>query len=243
MNEIGCIVLAFRDQALGAQVRRALMAFSGRPVESFEDMPSAQQRVAEGGVELMVLGPVADRGKLESSVSGGLYGGTTLVLVISDESGWPEGIEVLPEEHTPAELEQAVERILHLRERMGQRDYIASMSRYVVPVESLAEAEMHGDGTWSRRVPGGLVEVGVDVRRWLNEGKLLCVEHTDTGVLEASKPYARLLAGDGSAHTLVAPLSGRIREKNTEADGAVCVLASKCATEGWSLWLLRVEPS
>lgn len=237
-------MLAFIDHALGAQVRRALKAFCGCPVESFEGLEPAERRVREGGVDLMVLGPgLASMGALEASVTGGLYGGATSVLVISDEEGWPEGVEVLPEGHSPGELEQALERTLHLRDRLARKGYIERMNQYVVPVEALAEAEMHDDGTWSRRVPGGLIELGVDVRRWLNEGKLLCVEHMDTGVLEVSKPYARLLAGDGSAHTLTAPISGRIREKNTEADGAVCVLASKCASEGWSLWLLRVEPS
>ena len=244
MNESGCIVLAFRDPVLSGQVRRTLMAFCGCPVESFEDWASAERRVSEGGALLMVLGPgLADRSALGKAVSGGLVGGGCSVLVISDEVGWPEGVEVLPDGHSPGELEQALERILHIRDRMAQKGYIEKMNLYVVPVESLADAEMHVDGTWSRRVSGGLIEVGVDVRRWINEGKLLCVEHMETGILEVNKPYARLLAGDGSAHTLVAPLSGRIREKNTEAEGAVCVLASKCASEGWSLWLLRVEPS
>lgn len=244
MKGYGCIVLAFRDHALGAQVRRALMAFCGCPVERFEDLGPAERRLEEGGVDLMVMGPgLADKGSVSKRVSDGLYGGMTSLVVISGESGWPEGVEVLSEEHSPGELEQALERILHIRDRMTQKGYIEKMSQYVVPVESLAEAEMHDDGTWSRRVTGGLIEVGVDVRRWLDEGKLLCIEHMDTGVLEESKPYARLLSGDGSAHTLVAPLSGRIREKNIESEGAVCVLASKCASEGWSLWLLRVEPT
>jgi len=237
-------VLAFRDTVLGGAVKRTLMAHWGCPVESFEDMASAENRVMEGGVDLLVIGPgLADRVALDSSLSDGLMAGRASVLVVSDEEGWSDGVALLPVGHTPGQLEQALEGILHRRSSLGEKAYIEKYSGYVVPVEALQEAEIHDDGSWSRHVAGGLVEVGVDIRRWLNEGKLLCVEHIDVSSLQSGKPYARLFAGDGTAHTLLAPLSGRIREKNSEASGAVCVLAGKCASEGWSLWLLRLEPS
>ena len=244
MEERGCIVLAFRDTALGGAVKRTLMAHWGRPVESFEDMASAESRVIEGGVDLLVIGPgLADRGALDSSISGGLMEDRASVLVIADEEGWPDGVALLPVGHTPGQLEQALESILHRRGSLEEKAYIEKFSGYVVPVEALQESVIHEDGSWSREVAGGLVEVGVDIRRWLNEGKLLCVEHIDVSSLQSGKPYARLFSGDGTAHTLVAPLSGRIMEKNSEANGAVCVLSGKCASEGWSLWLLRLEPS
>jgi len=236
--------MACADPLVAGLLRRTLSAMGSTSIECFEGWQEASDRLAVQGADLLVAGPgCVEREAIVSGFSGGLYNGAASVLLISDEGGWPEGVSVLPAGHTPGQLEQSLERILTERRRLGEKACIEKMSRYVVPVESLSEADMKDDGSWSRRVHGGLVEVGVDVRRWLNEGKLLCVEHMEVSRLESGKPYARLLVGDGSAHTLYAPLSGTVREKNSNADNAVCVLASKCASEGWSLWLLRVEPS
>lgn len=244
MKELSGIVIAAADPLVTGLLRRTLSAMGGSNVECYEGWQEASARLAVQGADLMVVGPgCVEREAIVSGFSGGLYNGAASVLLISDEGDWPEGVSVLPTGHTPGQLEQALERILEERRRLGEKAYIEKMSQYVVPVESLSEADMKDDGSWSRRVAGGLVEVGVDVRRWFGEGKLLCVEHMDVSVLESGRPYARLLVGDGSAHTLLAPVSGRVREKNSGSDNAVCVLASKCASEGWSLWLLRVEPS
>ena len=244
MRELDTIVLAFRDPVLAGQARRALMAQCACPVERFEDWASAEGRVREGGVSLVVAGPgLADIRTIDGAVSAGLREGGCSVLVISDEEGWSGDIAVLPTGYTPGELSQALEGILNMRQRMGRDEYIRQMAPHVVPAEALQEAELREDGSWHRRVDGGLVEVGVDIRRWVEQGRMLCVEHMENEELVAGKPFARLLVGDGSAHTLYSPVSGRVRERNEEANGAVCVLAPRCASEGWTLWLLRVETS
>jgi len=99
------------------------------------------------------------------------------------------------------------------------------------------------EGTWARPIPGGLWEVGCDLRYGLLAGQMVCLEIPEKiSMLVAGEPFGRILLGDGRSEDLVAPMTGRVRELNLRANTAVSELVRENLGEGWLMWLARITP-
>jgi CheY-like chemotaxis protein len=99
------------------------------------------------------------------------------------------------------------------------------------------------EGTWARPVNSGKWEIGFDVRYWLLSGQLAYIElPAALPVVTAGEPFAKILSGGGQAEDLLSPMTGKVIEINTQANAAMSALVRDNLSEGWLLWLARVEP-
>lgn len=99
------------------------------------------------------------------------------------------------------------------------------------------------EGTWARPLSNGIWEIGCDVRYWLLSGQLTYVDmRADLRAVMAGETFGKIISGGGREEDLVSPMSGRIVELNKEANAAMSALVRDNLSEGWLLWLARVEP-
>jgi glycine cleavage system H lipoate-binding protein len=61
-------------------------------------------------------------------------------------------------------------------------------------------------------------------------------------VIAAGEPFAKILSGGGHTEELISPMSGKVLELNKQANAAMSALVRDNLSEGWLLWLARVEP-
>ena len=98
------------------------------------------------------------------------------------------------------------------------------------------------EGTWARPSKNGLWEIGCDVRYWLLGGQLMYIDLPDTvKMVAAGEPFAKILSGGGQTEDLVSPMTGKVVELNHQANTAMSALVRDNLSEGWLLWLARIE--
>jgi len=98
------------------------------------------------------------------------------------------------------------------------------------------------EGTWARPLKDGVWEVGCDLRYHLVGGQLVYVElRDDIPALVAGESFGKILTGEGQTADLVAPMTGRVRQVNTNANTAMSELVRDNLSEGWLLWLVRIQ--
>ena len=99
------------------------------------------------------------------------------------------------------------------------------------------------EGTWARPVKDGLWEIGCDIRYWLLSGNLMYIDLPENlKEVLAGESFAKILSGGGQTDELVSPMSGRVVELNHQANNAMSALVRDNLSEGWLLWLARVQP-
>ena len=99
------------------------------------------------------------------------------------------------------------------------------------------------EGTWARPLSNGIWEIGCDVRYWLLSGQLAYIDiANDLKAVMAGGSFAKVVSSGGLEDSLVSPMSGRVIEINKEANSAMSALVRDNLSEGWLLWLARVEP-
>jgi CheY-like chemotaxis protein len=99
------------------------------------------------------------------------------------------------------------------------------------------------EGTWARPLKDNIWEVGCDARYWLLGGQLAAIElspHMRT--IMAGESFGKILSGSGQTEDLIAPMTGRVIETNQHANTAMSALVRDNLSEGWLLWLARIEP-
>ncbi len=98
------------------------------------------------------------------------------------------------------------------------------------------------EGTWARPLKDKVWEIGCDIRYWLLAGQLMYIELPEDlrGVI-AGEPFAKILSGSGQTEDLISPMTGRVIETNQHANTAMSALVRDNLSEGWLLWLARVE--
>lgn len=98
------------------------------------------------------------------------------------------------------------------------------------------------EGTWARPVKDGIWEIGCDIRYWLLAGQLMYIElPEDLKAVIAGEGFGRILSGSGQTEDLISPMTGRVVEMNRQANTAMSALVRDNLSEGWLLWLARVE--
>lgn len=145
------------------------------------------------------------------------------------------------------------------------RDYIVPSPEVDSP------AIYYKDGSWARHLEAGIWEVGYDMKYWLPsgrqknsawtaflEGGLREVEYDMTSpfpyhqnlsitlskglsTLVAGEPYARVLSSTGRSYRLAAPMTGIVKEVNTEANYIMKSLVPEDLGTDWLLWLARIQ--
>ncbi|MCE5194109.1 MAG: response regulator [Nitrospiraceae bacterium] len=98
------------------------------------------------------------------------------------------------------------------------------------------------EGTWARALRQGIWEIGFDVRYWLLGGQLMYVDILKgIDIVTAGQAFAKILSGSGQEEYLVSPMTGRIKELNENANNAIASLIGENLSEGWLLWLARIQ--
>jgi CheY-like chemotaxis protein len=99
------------------------------------------------------------------------------------------------------------------------------------------------EGTWARPLKNNVWEVGCDARYWLLSGQLASVElKPNLKTIMAGEGFGSVYSGSGNSEELVAPMTGRVVEINHHANTAMAALLRDNLSEGWLLWLVRIEP-
>ena len=99
------------------------------------------------------------------------------------------------------------------------------------------------EGTWARPIKDGLWEVGFDIRFWLLSGQLMYIDIPEgLKMVTAGASFGKILSGSGQTEDLVSPMTGMVKETNTNANTAMSALIRDNLSEGWLLWLARVQP-
>ncbi len=99
------------------------------------------------------------------------------------------------------------------------------------------------EGTWARPLKGGIWEVGCDIRYWLLSGQLMYIDLPENiQALLAGECFAKVLSGGGQTDELISPMTGRVVQVNHNANTAMSALIRDNLSEGWLLWLARIEP-
>jgi len=99
------------------------------------------------------------------------------------------------------------------------------------------------EGTWARPIKNGLWEIGCDIRYWLLSGQLMYIDLPDNlKMVAAGETFAKILSGGGQTEDLVSPMTGKVIEINHQANTAMSALIRDNLSEGWLLWLARIEP-
>lgn len=99
------------------------------------------------------------------------------------------------------------------------------------------------EGTWARPLKDNIWEVGCDARYWLLAGQLASIElPQNLRTLMAGESFGKILSSSGQTDDLLAPMTGRVIEVNHHANTAMSALVRDNLSEGWLLWLARIEP-
>ena len=99
------------------------------------------------------------------------------------------------------------------------------------------------EGTWARPIKDGLWEIGFDIRYWLLSGQLMYIDIPEgLKMVTAGASFGKILSGSGQTEDLVSPMTGMVKETNTNANTAMSALIRDNLSEGWLLWLARVQP-
>jgi glycine cleavage system H lipoate-binding protein len=162
-------------------------------------------------------------------------------VVLVDEGGAARTSETVllvePPHALPRVLDavnKAVYRLAHLRRA-------ALVREHALPAGA-AGVDVAADGSWSRRLDDGTVELGLDARAWHAEGVPVSVELLGGERFEAGEPYARVMSPGRADRLLAAPVSGSVASRNAEASAGICVLMSGGVSEGWLMPLVRLRP-
>jgi CheY-like chemotaxis protein len=152
--------------------------------------------------------------------------------------------EFIEKPFTPEFMINVAKKIFDNRGWILRKGFIDEFRNDIVPLRE-AEDKMifYKEGTWARPALNGLWEVGCDVRYWLLSGQLAYVDLPEKiEVVAAGEVFAKLVSGGGETKDLISPMSGRVVELNHQANTAMSALLRDNLSEGWLLWLARIQP-
>jgi len=152
--------------------------------------------------------------------------------------------EFIEKPFTPEFMMNVADKVFDNRGWILRKAFIDDFRNDIV---SLRDAEnpviFYKEGTWARPVNNGMWEIGCDVRYWLLSGQLTYIDLPgNLSVVAAGEPFAKIVSGGGQTEDLISPMSGKVTALNTQANTAMSALVRDNLSEGWLLWLARVEP-
>jgi len=153
-------------------------------------------------------------------------------------------LEYIEKPFTPDFMINVAGKIFDKRGWILRKAFIDEFRNEIV---SLRDAEnpviFYKEGTWARNLKDGIWEVGCDVRYWLLGGQLMHIELSGgLNTLTAGEPFARILSAGGETQELISPMTGKVIELNLNANAAMGALLRDNLSEGWLLWLARIQP-
>ncbi len=153
--------------------------------------------------------------------------------------------EYLEKPFTPDFVMNVAKRVFDKRGWILKKAYIDQFRDYVVPSSEMDNLTLYyKDGTWARPVQEGMWEIGIDVRNFLAGGQLLYVDIMKSlKEVVSGETFAQLISGGRNIITydINAPMTGIVKSVNTHANDAICSLLKDHLSEGWFLWLVRIE--
>ncbi len=152
--------------------------------------------------------------------------------------------EFIEKPFTPEFMMNVAKKVFDNRGWILRQAFIDEFRNEIVPLRGTENAVIYyKEGTWARPVEGGMWEIGCDVRYWLLAGQLMYIDLLpDIKVITAGEPFAKIISGGGQTEELVSPMTGRVVKLNHEANTAMSALIRDNLSEGWLLWLARIEP-
>lgn len=152
--------------------------------------------------------------------------------------------EFIEKPFTPEFMMNVAKKIFNNRGWILRKAFIDEFRNEIV---SLRDKEnpiiFYKEGTWARPSKNGTWEIGCDVRYWLLSGQLMYIDLPDNlNMVAAGEPFAKILSGGGQTEDLISPMTGKVIELNHQANTAMSALVRDNLSEGWLLWLARIEP-
>lgn len=151
--------------------------------------------------------------------------------------------EYIEKPFTPDFILNVAKKVFDKRGWILRKDFIDQFRNYIVSLRDTENPVIYyKEGTWARPLKEGLWEVGCDMRYWLLSGQLLFVDFPEgLTTIVAGEPFARVLSSTGEPHELISPMTGVVKEINSQANTVMTSLVPEHLGEGWLLWLVRVE--
>lgn len=152
--------------------------------------------------------------------------------------------EYIEKPFAPEFLINTVKKVFDRKGWILRKAFIDQFRGAVVPYSELDEKTIfYKEGTWARPLRDDYWEIGIDVRYWFIAGQLLYLEIPEhLRAISSGEPLCRLLSGGGEIYELKAPMTGVIKEINKQANDIMCTLTESHLSEGWLLWIIRIEP-
>ena len=152
--------------------------------------------------------------------------------------------EFIEKPFTPDFMLNVANKVFDNRGWILRKAFIDEFRNDIVSLRDTANPVIfYKEGTWARPVKDGLWEIGCDIRYWLLSGNLMYIDLPENlKEVLAGESFAKILSGGGQTDELISPMSGRVVELNHQANNAMSALVRDNLSEGWLLWLARVQP-
>jgi glycine cleavage system H lipoate-binding protein len=156
----------------------------------------------------------------------------------------PGALEFIEKPFTPDFMLNVARKVFDNRGWILRKAYIDEFRNDIVSFSDSANPVIfYKEGTWARPLKEGLWEIGCDIRYWLLSGQLMYIDLPENlKAVVAGECFAKILSGGGQTDDLVSPMSGRVVTLNLQANTAMSALVRDNLSEGWLLWLARIQP-
>ncbi len=246
------ILIVDDDPVIGLSCKR-ILDIEGFSAFTVEDGESAIKKVSRENFDLVITDVrLPDVNGLVVLKESRIVQPSADVIVIS---GYPSvedagestklgALEYIEKPFTPDFILNSVKKVFDRRGWILQKAYLNQFKNQIVHSNELNDCTIYyKDGIWARPlVKEEVWEVGIDVRRFLISGQLISIDlQQNLKGLAAGEPFARLISSDGSMFDIAAPMTGVVKMLNNRANEAVSSLTRDYLSEGWFLWLARIE--
>jgi CheY-like chemotaxis protein len=152
--------------------------------------------------------------------------------------------EFIEKPFTPDFMINVATKVFDNRGWILRKAFIDEFRNEIVSLRDTANPVIfYKEGTWARPLKEGVWEVGCDIRYWLLSGQLMYIDLPENiEALLAGECFAKVLSGGGQTDELISPMTGRVVQVNHNANTAMSALIRDNLSEGWLLWLARIEP-
>jgi CheY-like chemotaxis protein len=152
--------------------------------------------------------------------------------------------EFIEKPFTPEFMMNVAKKVFDNRGWILRKAFIDEFRNEIVSLrDTVNPVIFYKEGTWARPVKNGQWEIGCDVRYWLLSGQLMYIDLPDTlKMVAAGEAFGKVLSGGGQTEDIISPMTGKVIELNHQANTAMSALVRDNLSEGWLLWLARIEP-
>ena len=152
-------------------------------------------------------------------------------------------LEFIEKPFTPEFMVNVAKKVFDSRGWILRKAFIDDFRNDIV---SLRDTEnpviFYKEGTWARPLKNEIWEIGCDVRYWLLAGQLMCIDLPERmEAVIAGEEFGKIYTGSGQAEPLISPMTGKVIDLNHNANAAMSALIRDNLSEGWLLWLARIQ--